>query len=57
MPMKFGSTDDCVAFICQTCGEAFAPLDQRDWDDMRHVHNSEHGELARYERTTIGVAF
>jgi len=50
--------EDDVAYVCETCGEAFAPMDREDWITLRAVHKSEHAlGLARFTKTTVGKAF
>jgi hypothetical protein len=44
-----------VAYVCDGCGEAFAPTDDADWKELRRIHRVECG--ATFTKTTVGKAF
>ncbi len=45
-----------VAYICDECGEAFAP-EGGDWPQLKRMHTSSHDERPTYTKTTVGKAF
>jgi hypothetical protein len=57
MPARYGTgSESDVAYVCNDCGEAFAPMSESDWVTLRAVHRTE-CLGARFTRTTIRKAF
>lgn len=48
--------DTDVAYVHESCGEAFAPLNAADWKVLKRLHTEDCG-AGRYIKTTVGKAF